>query len=476
MDAMNESLTESENDNNSHVSKDDYMTEIEDDVGVGVVTDAHISTVIDAQIPTVIELDQSSLHSLALVCTESEIVTTVVEIDKEIPISISSLASSSTFGVKERAHKVGYLASNDKISAGKGAGEGAGARLSRRRADAAASYISGIKNRLVVIELFAAAKTHAMSPLLLTQLILYQEARANNKTAPFETIHDGTLPYLLDLDILNAAFGSPEGSPLALSLRARQMTCSECYTKESTTRNIPLGLNFPDGITYAERAAAIFSSHHYTDKNFVEGIIRRAIIGVEFIAGAVGKERDDMISSIEYYAELFAGSRTDMRILKFGIDGDLDPTMTPKNIGSAARALLAKYATLTYVAQTTLTDENGVRLLFNGVFWGGCESLAEGTCVGYYEGRIITQCDFTEKCRVAKPLYVLNMTKYRIIVDAENIMESNWTRYINDGAHERSTSLVNVMFDHFGAIYTTKVIQKGEEFFLSYGGNTYWET
>ncbi len=61
--------------------------------------------------------------------------------------------------------------------------------------------------------------------------------------------------------------------------------------------------------------------------------------------------------------------------------------------------------------------------------------------------------------------------------DAQDISESNWTRFINDGAHPNCTDYVMGYFKpkrFFVAIFADKDIKKGEELIMHYGGN-YWE-
>ena len=419
--------------------------------------------------------------------------------DTSSSLSIAKFAAwiaSKVVGItgQTTARKTGSLASADKVWSGTGAGAGSGAGAiaavgkrvlpslvlsgaAHRRADSATSFRDELKKRPSIVKMLEEGHKMGLSNLFLTKLVLYQETRAHEKTAPFDNILNGTLPYLLVLDCIHDAFGSPVGSPLSLSLRARQVTGSQNYTNESTSNDLPIGLYFPQGITYAERESLVLRDRVAIAK-IAHGIIDRASIGLTFIYDSVGTAKNAiLLKLVEDFSVKFAGTRTDMLPSRFCINGNVDPSRTPKDIGDKARVLLAAYALNVAIKQTTLTNKDGVRFTFKGAFWNGASDLVVGTRLGYYEGRIITQCDYTELYpdSATSARYVLDITRFEIMVDADNIEDSNWTRYINDGVHGRtaSDSCVNVMIADDGSITTTRAIKVGEEFFVSYGLN-FW--
>jgi hypothetical protein len=168
--------------------------------------------------------------------------------------------------------------------------------------------------------------------------------------------------------------------------------------------------------------------------------------------------------------------RRDTRPAYFGIGKDLDPTRTPVDRGEASRHTIQEYAKHIRIDQTKLTDASGNRLTFSGAFWNGTSSIKAGTTIGFYEGEIVTQCNATEESDAkSKPSeYSLEIKSYHVLVDATKPEKTSWTRFVNDGNHNREMSLVNAKFGDDGSIFTTKNIMPGDEIYVSYGAS-FWD-
>jgi hypothetical protein len=325
--------------------------------------------------------------------------------------------------------------------------------------------------------MIALSKKMNITNLLLTKIIAYQESNDHEATAPFKDISHAYIIHRFILDIINSALENPENSPIALTYRARQMTASEELTEKSTGLEIPkVGRKFHEGITYADRASTFLTekSKLYAIMN---GIIYRASIGLEYLYNSNIEERKILIKKVDDYNDLFELNRKDIKPVFFGIDKELDPTRYPIDFGIEYRNNLKEITKFIKIRQTLLKDSDGNQYKFDGVFWDGLEPLAVNTSLGFYEGRVVTECDNTISNDKGPIQYNLEIRDFKILVNAEEISESNWTRYINDGEHgqKEKKNLSNIKFFSNGSVITTSIIEPGMEFYTSYG-KYYWNS
>lgn len=102
--------------------------------------------------------------------------------------------------------------------------------------------------------------------------------------------------------------------------------------------------------------------------------------------------------------------------------------------------------------------------------------LEEGTSLGFYSGKILTKREH-ENMSPTDASYVVTLQwkrkvrgrRQHIIVDGN--VSGNMLSIINDGPH--SGHEANLEMDDGGVLYTTKVVEEGEELFWNYGNN-YW--
>jgi hypothetical protein len=103
--------------------------------------------------------------------------------------------------------------------------------------------------------------------------------------------------------------------------------------------------------------------------------------------------------------------------------------------------------------------------------------LEEGTSLGFYSGKMLSKREH-ENMRLSDSSYVVTLhwkrkvrgKRQHIIVDGN--VSGNMLSIINDGPH--SGHAANVEMDDGGVLYTTRVVEEGEELFWNYGNN-YWE-
>lgn len=346
-------------------------------------------------------------------------------------------------------------------------------QASLRRMDAVSAFIEEVKNKSIIRDMIQVTRSMDLSMQQLARIILYNEAKINNKSAPFRDILEGKLPYLFVLDALNTAIGNSNGSPISMSYRARQITCSESATSESTSADIPtIGSKLRRGVTYAERLA-IYLKDKSECLRYLSGILDRSNGALTYLNDATPLARQKMLQKVDTYTQKFCAERFDMRPAFFGIGKDLDPTRTPVNLGDKVRNDILAISKEIIQKNTSLVDESGSPLPFHGAFWNGSHTLDVGTKLGYYEGRIVTECDSTEMHHDRPSEYSLEISKYMVLVDATHASESNWSRYINDGEHGTSEDLCNVRFTKDGSIVTTRPVMPGSELFVRYGED-YW--
>ena len=341
-----------------------------------------------------------------------------------------------------------------------------------RKMDAVKAFVEEVAKKNIIKEMIYVAEAMHLSPLQLARVILYQECR-NFSRSPYSDISEGPLTYRFVLDALNIAIGAPVGSPIGMSLRGRQNTCSESLSAKTTSKDIPtIGSKFRAGITYAERCAEFLKDKAELLRH-LNGIIDRSNLGLTALEEATPLLRQKMLKAVDAYAKEFSETREDVRYAFFGIGRDLDPTLVPYNLGDKARTDIHDISSRIVHKHTSLKDESGAPFPFHGAFWEGQHPLPSGTKLGYYEGRIVTECDNTETHPETQSQYSLEVTKYSILVDATIASESNWARYINDGSYNRADDLTNVRFAKDGSVIATRTINVGDELFVRYGDD-YW--
>jgi hypothetical protein len=346
---------------------------------------------------------------------------------------------------------------------------------SLRKMDAVKAFVEEIKKKAAIKNIINAAESMQIASVQLARLVLYQESKSHSKNAPYEDISYGPLSYRFVLDCINEAMGSPKGSPIAMSLRARQNTCSESVNANTTSKDFPtVGSKLRSGITYAERSADFLKDKTELLRHF-NGIVDRATQILTLLNDATPLKRQKILKGIDDYSKEFSEIRQDSKPAFFGVGRDLDPTITPTNLGDKARQEIEEISSRIVHKHTSLKDASGSPFPFHGAFWNGEQTLSVGTKLGYYEGRIITECDNTEMHPEKPSEYSLEVAKYMVLVDATKASESNWARYINDGSHGRpeSDDLTNVRFAKDGSVIATRPIHRGEELFVRYGID-YW--
>lgn len=341
-----------------------------------------------------------------------------------------------------------------------------------RKMNAVKAFVDEVANRTAIKTIIEVAESMHLSRLELARVILYQECRHFTRS-PYYDICEGPLSYRFVLDTINKAIGEPIGSPIAMSLRGRQNTCSESLSSKTTSKDIPtIGSKLRTGITYNERSAEFLKDKTELFRH-LDGLIERTNSGLTALNEATPLLRQKMLKAVDKYSKDFSESRPDARFAFFGIGKDLDPTLVPTNLGDKARKDIYEISSKIVYKHTSLKDESGALFPFYGAFWEGKDPLSSGTKLGYYEGRIVTECDNTETHADAQSEYSLEITKFNILVDASIASESNWARYINDGSHGQTEDLTNVRFAKDGSVIATRTIHVGDELFVRYG-NDYW--
>jgi hypothetical protein len=106
------------------------------------------------------------------------------------------------------------------------------------------------------------------------------------------------------------------------------------------------------------------------------------------------------------------------------------------------------------------------------------KKLQGGTSLGFYSGKMLSTREH-ERMSYDDSAYVVTLhwkrkvgNKFQpIIVDGK--VSGNMLSMINDGPH--SGYAANVEMGDGGVLYTTRVVEEGEELFWDYG-NKYWDT
>lgn len=99
--------------------------------------------------------------------------------------------------------------------------------------------------------------------------------------------------------------------------------------------------------------------------------------------------------------------------------------------------------------------------------------IMAGMFLGYYEGLYAPTSFARSDGRYTISTMDFDGTMAGI-VDAENMVFSNWTRFINDGTEERLNCTYH-LHNHRAMVFATKPIKAGEELVVSYGPQ-YWKS
>ena len=273
-----------------------------------------------------------------------------------------------------------------------------------------------------------------VTPQDLSRVILFTE----NTSGPFKSIQHGTIEYRVALDDLSRELGLDASSPIALTLRARQMACAGNYRTESTALDIP---------KYdKEGSQRIVTKGH----QYVEGIILRAQTKLDALA-ASPIQSDHLLAEMRLYAAQFARERKDIDYSIFGVGDDYDPSYSPSDLSNITRKEIVERASqvdIHYTKESAHSDHP-----IYGAFWKGHE-IAAGERLSFIRGEIKTSCDNIGT------KYMRHLFDHGLLIDQSNIHASNWTREVLKTLDVHKS---NVMFASDGSVITTHKVKSGEQ-------------
>jgi hypothetical protein len=428
--------------------------------------------------------------------------------------SVASVASAVTLGETREKRVFQFVQSSDAWSSSS----------SRAHASVFNEY-----TKLMTHASIAKLKSIAQVRLNLTQLELCNLAAWWFKFAYDDMLH-GLVISRVVADIVNEAFGAPPRSPLELPMRARQALCSADFDPFHTTVLATPHSSFPFVETgrfpsLIDRIQKILPSTQFRTMWYatIHGLSKTlgqyeleqekgAVAAHAFLQQAERAGKEATFDGALCRRALFAvGAKTELGEIdplalyraagKRGGKSPKSPKKSPKSkslkspkslktitdarsVGASTSGKGADYerrkAQVEYVAkhvdirQTSLVDpKTGLRHTFQGAFWNGPHPLSSNTLLGVYEGYILTDEDFQTLMKNKLNLYVLEIRRLGIRVDARERLES-WTRFMNDGKEDQAKSRVNAVFSHQGCVYSTADIAVGDEILVSYS-SSYWD-
>jgi hypothetical protein len=287
---------------------------------------------------------------------------------------------------------------------------------------------------------------------------------------PHVTLGATTLLYRLALHLVHQALGG-DAAESPLTPRVKQLLCAHANPETATADGTPTThAETPEARSLDTATAAVFARYDVEIRAIVRHIASRFALAMARYSQLQTPEARDEWLGVARSVAAAAVPPSERRHLLFGVGKDVDPTSESPEL----RQQYLAYAQRMAVEQTRLVDIRGARLPFHGVFWRGDGPLPAGKYLGFYEGRIVTQCEIGAH---GHSQHVLEIKQRGLLVDAAVPEEGNWARFMNDATYAGAARSMrnNCVFSEDGHVLTTELLQPGDELLVEYGAD-YWKS